>query len=404
MKTLALAVYGLLLVFVIAPNAENKTEGQLIVTGNNEFAFDLYAKLKNKEGNIFFSPFSISTALAMTYAGARGDTAEQMANTLHFDLKAAHLHPAFASLMEDINAPERKEDYQLSVANALWGQKGYGFLKEFLDLTREHYGAGLNELDFEKDTEKARETINIWVERETQDKIKNLIPEGVLDAMTRLVLTNAIYFKGNWAEQFDKELTRDEPFHMSTKKKIEVPTMHKKGDFKYASMETLQALELPYKGNELSMIVLLPKKIDGIADLENSLDSKNMAEWLGKLHKREVRVSMPRFKMTSSFQLGKNLSEMGMPLAFGMNADFSGMSGNRELFISAVLHKAFVDVNEEGTEAAAATGVVMTLKAMPEPVPVFRADHPFIFLIRDNLTESILFIGRVTNPGESEDQ
>ena len=372
--------------------------------GNNAFGLELYAKLKGDEnverqdGNLFFSPYSISTALAMTYAGARGETEKQMAETLHFSLGQERLHAALGALEDRLNAGGKRRTYQLAVANALWGQKGYGFREEFLTLVKDSYGAGLRQVDFAGETEKTRSTINKWVQKQTKDKIKDLIRPGVLDALTRLVLTNAIYFKGDWASKFKEENTRDAPFYVSKKQTQEVPMMYQKGRFNYVEEEEVLILELPYKGEDLSMVVLLPKKVDGLAELEESLTAKQLEEWLGKLHRCEVAVYVPKFKMTSEFSLAKMLAGMGMGDAFSLPpADFSGMTGKKDLFISHVLHKAFVEVNEEGTEAAAATAVVMELEAAM-PVPVFRADHPFVFIIRDNRTGGILFMGRVMNP------
>jgi serpin B len=364
---------------------------------NNAFAVDLYGKLRAADGNLFFSPESISTALAMTYAGARGPTAEQMAKTLHFTLDQEHLHPALGALMADLNGGGKKRGYQLSVANALWGQKGHDFLPAFLTLLKDDYGAGMHEVDFLKDTEGARQTINGWVEKQTQDKIKDLIAKDVLPPDTQLVLTNAIYFKGDWNTQFKKDATRDGPFQVSAKDKVNVPLMNQTGDFPYFEGDGLQGLEMPYVGKDLSMVVLLPKKADGLPDLEKTLSADRLSDWLSKLHTDEVMVALPKFKLTSQFSLKDTLSAMGMLDAFTDRADFSGMDGQKDLFISAVVHKAFVDVNEEGTEAAAATAVI----AQPTAArisPVFRADHPFIFLIRDRRSGSILFVGRVVNP------
>lgn len=376
-------------------------DGEMVVQGNNAFALDLYAELKNRDGNLFFSPHSISTALAMTYAGARGSTEKQMAEVLHFDLEQKRLHPAFRELLDQLETGEGERGYQLSVANALWGQRGYEFLETFLNLTKENYGAGLSELDFIGSTEAARQTINTWVERETEDKIKELIKPGVLDRLTRLVLTNAIYFKGFWESQFEEEMTRPAAFTLVRGEKVQVPTMHRTADFNYTETDHLQGLEIPYLGDDLSMVVLLPKETDAITDFEKLLNRENLAKWLTGLTKQEVIVALPKFKMTSEFSLADVLKSMGMTDAFSIDkADFSGMSGKKDLFITAVLHKAFVEVNEEGTEAAAATGVVVGLTAAPPRQPVFRADHPFLFLIRDLRSNGILFLGRVMDPRE----
>jgi serpin B len=386
---------------VKGPGGGVKTDAKTqVVAGNNQFAFDLYAHLAREEGNLFLSPASISTALAMTYAGARGQTAAEMAKTLHFTLDQQHLHPAFAALLREWKAEGKKRGYELSVANALWGQKGFGWLPDFLTVTRTNYGAGLMEVDFVGNTELARRTINDWVEQQTRDKIKELFKPGVLTSDTRLVLTNAIYFKGDWAAQFKKQDTRDEEFLLTADKKVKAPLMHRTGSYKYLDGGTFQALDLPYKGDDLSMLVLLPKKVDGLAELEKALSAARLGEWLGRLRKQEVVVTLPKFKMTKEFQLNRVLAAMGMPSAFDKSrADLTGMNGTGpKLFISVVVHKAFVDVNEQGTEAAAATGVGIALTSAPITTAVFRADHPFVFLIRDNHSGSVLFLGRVANP------
>ncbi len=373
-----------------------------IVTCNSEFALDLYAKLKRQKGNLFFSPYSISTALAMVYGGARGETEKQMAEVLHFSLPQEKLHPAFGALERSLNAAGEQGNYQLSVANALWGQKGYEFLPEFLSLAEKNYSAGLEEVDFKLQTEKTRKIINDWIEKKTQNKIKELIRPGLLDALTRLVLTNAIYFKGLWEHEFDKEATQDASFVTSSFKKVDVPMMNITENFKYWGDDNLQVLELPYKGKDLSMIVLLPRSVDRLNRLEALLSLEKLNKWLQQLRRRKVIVYLPRFKTTCEFDLAGQLREMGMKDAFSLpGADFSGMTGKKDLFISNILHKAFVEVNEEGTEAAAATAVTMKTVSMPVPPvePVeFRADRPFVFLIMDNQSGSILFIGRVANP------
>ncbi len=371
-----------------------------VTEGNNAFAVALYERLRHQNGNLFFSPESISTALAMTYAGARGSTASEMAKTLHFTLSPDKLHPAMGALLRDLNATH--DGYQLSVANALWAQQGYTFLDDFLSLVKTDYGAGLNQVNFKGATEAARLTINQWVEQKTQDKIKDLLQPGALRSDTRLVLTNAIYFKGDWETQFDKARTRNEDFHLSPAQAATAPLMHREGRFNYFDGATFQVLEIPYKSKELSMIVFLPKDTGGLPALEQALTASNLQQWLGKLASiPKVIVTMPKFKMTRQFELGGTLSAMGMPQAFGGSANFSGMTGHRDFSISEVIHKAYVDVNEEGTEAAAATAVTMRAMAMraPEgPPPVFQADHPFVFMIRDNRSASILFMGRLADP------
>ena len=377
----------------------------LLVKGNSAFALELYQALRENDGNLFYSPYSISVALAMTYAGARGDTAKEIAETLHFLLPQNQLHPAFNSL--DIELSRRGEGakgkdgegFKLHIVNAIWGQKGYSFLPAFLDVLAENYGAGLRVLDFVKETEKSRLTINEWVSEQTEGRIKDLIPQGAIDRMTRLILTNAIYFNAAWQYPFDESMTSDGIFHLPSGDDISVPMMKQTEAFGYAEGDDYQAVELPYDGGDLSMIILLPKagKFDSF---EASLSSEHLSEIIQNLKERQVSLSMPKFEFTSDFSLKKTLAAMGMPHAFSSNADFSGMTGSRDLFISEVLHKAFVSVDEAGTEAAAATAVIMRLTAIPaKPVEV-TIDHPFIFLIRDIKTGTILFLGRVIDPSQ----
>jgi serpin B len=371
-----------------------------VAAANNAFAVELYAKLSPQAGNLFFSPNSLETALAMTYAGARGQTAAQMSAVLHLPQKGDALHQDLAALISELNG-KGKRSFELSVANALWGHKGYAFQPAFLKLVKDNYGAGLEDVDFANEPA-ARATINGWVEKQTHEKIKDLIPVGILNDLTRLVLTNAIYFKGTWEDQFEKKATRDQPFHISAAEQVNCSLMTRKGKYAYSESDKFQAVQLPYKGRELSMIVLLPRAVDGLPDLERELTAENAAKWLGELKQNDVIVSLPRFKVEAQFSLAPVLQSLGMKDAFSAaDADFSGMTGNRDLFITAVLHKAFVDVNEEGTEAAAASAVVMGLRGMPprEPQPkIFRADHPFIFLIRHEQSGAILFLGRLAKP------
>jgi serine protease inhibitor len=372
-----------------------------VVEGDNAFAIALYGHLRGQNGNLFFSPESISTALAMVYAGARGDTAIEMAKTLHFTLPPERLHPAMGALLSNLNATH--ESYQLSVANALWAQRGYTFLDDFLTLLKNDYGAGLMQVDFKNSTEAARLTINQWVEQKTADKIKNLLQPGAVRSDTRLVLTNAIYFKGDWETQFDKAQTKVDDFHLSATQTTKAPLMHRQGSFNYFNAGTFQVLEIPYKSKELSMIIMLPNDSGGLSALEQSLTAANTQQWLRQLAPvSKVIVTMPKFKSTQEFQLSAVLAAMGMPQAFASSANFSGMTGKRDFAISAVIHKAYVDVNEEGTEAAAATAVTMRTLAMraEKPPVIFLADHPFVFLIRDNHSNGILFMGRMVNPAD----
>lgn len=408
MKPLLSLLIACLVVPQVVCAAENsqvsQTDRDIVVEGNNAFAIALYGQLRSQDGNLFFSPESISTALAMTYAGARGNTAAEMAKTLHFTLPPERLHPAMGALLSDLNAAHNV--YQLRVADALWAQLDYVFLDDFLKLTKSDYGAGFNQVDFKGATEASRLTINEWIEKKTENKIKDLLRPGILDSSTKMVLTNAIYFKGDWQTPFRKALTQDEYFYLSPSRDIKAPLMHANAGFNYLDGETFQVLEIPYKSGDLSMIVFLPRDIDGLRALEETMTAPHMKQWLDRLKwAPEVIVTLPKFQMTQQITLQETLGAMGMPSAFVAGAaDFSGMTGNRELSISAVIHKAFIDVDEKGTEAAAATAVVldkataMPPRFQPPPPPVFRADHPFVFLIRDNRSGGILFMGRVTDP------
>jgi len=389
------------------PSGDQKSgkDVEAVVQGGNVFALDLYARLTATEkGNLFFSPSSIHTALAMTYAGAAGNTAEEMARTLHYTLPKEQLAPAFGGLLKRLNEPRKNHEgklaYQLSVSNALWPAKAYPFKPAFVDLVKKEYGATLEELDYEGKTEESRKAINDTIAKQTRDKIKDLIPQGEIKPDTRLVLTNAVYFKSNWASQFTKEMTKSKPFRVSADKKVDAPMMVQQEHFAYMENDELQMLEMPYDMNGLAMLILLPRKVDGLAALEKGLSSKALEEWRAKLAAREVRVSLPRFKFTAQFSLKDALVSLGMTDAFSDRANFSGMTTAEQLFISAVLHKAFVAVDEDGTEAAAATAVLMrpTAAPMPQEPKIFNADHPFLFLIRHNATGAILFLGRVTEP------
>ncbi|MFC2010064.1 serpin family protein [Chloroflexota bacterium] len=374
-----------------------------LADGNSEFAFDLYHALKEEDGNLFYSPYSISQALAMTYAGASGETESQMAGTLNFNLAQSDLHPAFNSL--DIELASRGEGakgkdgegFRLNIVNAIWGQRDFSFLSEFLDVLAENYGAGLRILDFIGETEQSRVTINDWVSEQTEERIQDLIPPGVITVMTRLVLTNAIYFNAAWQYPFDEDSTSDGSFYLLDGDSVSVPMMRQTESFGYTAGDGYQAVELPYDGRELSMVILLPE--DGrFGSFQGSMDPSMVQDIISGLQYREVRLSMPKFEFESGFGLKEVLALMGMPVAFSSDADFSGMTGGRDLYIAEVIHKAFVSVDEAGTEAAAATAVMMELTAMPEKPIEVTIDHPFIFLIRDIETGTVLFVGRVMNP------
>jgi serpin B len=408
---------GLIAIACLTRQAEGQTRAQspalrgnaarALADSNNKFTWELYAQLReNSNDNLFFSPQSIAIALAMTWEGARGETAVQMSRVLHLGSPQSTTPDIYWRMLTQLNQsagpagqPVASRGYQLTIANGLFVQQGYNFLEPFLATLRNEYGAELGKVDFVMQTDAARKEINDWVANQTNDKIKDLIPSGAVDEMTRLVLANAIYFKGTWSHPFEKEATRPMPFHVSAGAQADVPMMYQKERFRFSRHEDISVIELPYKGDALSMLVLLPAKLDGLAATEKQLTPAKLTEWTAGLAQPEVMVWLPKFTFTSEFKLNEALSKLGMPSAFvPSDADFSGMTGNRDLYISAALHKAFVDVNEEGTEAAAATGMVAGVTSAPLDPPTFRADHPFVFVIRDNGTGSFLFVGRVMDP------
>lgn len=365
---------------------------------NNDFGFRLYAELAKEKGNLFFSPYSISNALAMTYAGARSTTAEQMKTALHLLQEPAVLHPAFREINEALLGKDPKRPFELRVANRLFGQMDYGFLPEFLKIGAKYYGGGLQEVDFVGDTEGSRRLINKWVEDQTNGRIQDLIQKGMLTVDSRLVLTNAIYFKASWLHVFPEKNTKPGDFILEGGKTTQVPMMRSNIRTGYYMGEGVQALEMPYGFGELSMVVLMPEKDEPFARWEKKLTQANLKRWIGKLGDHLVDVHFPKFKFASEFTLNTTLAEMGMRDAFNpTKADFSGMSSREKLFISFVVHKAFVDVNEKGTEAAAATAVGIGTTSVPRPA-TFHANRPFVFLIQERETGSILFMGRVSNP------
>ena len=381
----------------------NEADLATLVDGSSAFAFDLYQALREADGNLFYSPHSISLALAMTYAGARGETAQQITDTLHFTLPQNLLHPAFNSL--DLELGRRGEGakgkdgegFRLNIVNAIWGQKDYEFLSEFLDLLAENYGAGLRILDFASEPEESRITINNWVSEQTEGRIEDLIPKGLIDTLTRLVLTNAIYFNAAWQYPFQEDMTEDGPFYLLDGGEVTVPMMRQAELLGYAEGDGYQAVELPYDGGELSMVLLLPQA-GHFEAFEGSLDTQQVDGIIARLEHRQVTLAMPRFEFESDFSLRETLVALGMPVAFSGEADFSGMTGNRDLFIADVIHKSFVSVDEAGTEAAAATAVVMPTAMPPEEPVEVTVNRPFIFLIHDIETSAILFVGRTLNP------
>jgi serpin B len=371
-------------------------DAQAVAEGNTAFALDLYGKLRAKEGNLVYSPYSASAALAMTAAGARGETEQEMVKVLHLPADRAQAQQGFGQLSKAL-AAAAGPGCRLEIANSLWGQKGVAWQADFQHLTKSVYGAGLREVDF-ADGETARKAINEWVEQQTQDKIKELFAAGTLSPDTVFALVDAVYFKGDWLHKFPKGMTKDGDFHPGQGAAVKVPMMRQTEKFRLYGDKQFQALEMPYQGNRLSMVVLLPREADGLAALEQALTPAHLEDWLDRLRNDvKVIVTLPRFKVTSSYDLIPPLKSLGMNRAFG-GADFSGMASGERMALSAVVQKAFVEVNEEGTEAAAATGVVGARSAEPDRPAEFTADHPFLFLIRDNRTGTVLFMGRVTDP------
>lgn len=384
--------------------ADVQASAARLVDGNNGFALDLYRKLAVRDGNLFLSPFSISAALAMTYAGAAGTTQAEMARTLELRLGPPEVHVAFGALLDSLNRGSSFGGYRLDIANRLFGQAGFGFTKSFLATTREQYRAELKEVDFERSAETARATVNDWAAQQTEGKIRDLFPAGSVTADTTICLANAIYFKGDWASQFPPSRTNNAPFHLASGATVDVPmmtqTLKAKVAIPYANADDASVLELPFRGGDLAMIFLLPSTADGLPQLESTLTRAALDGWLAKLSKNEIWVTLPRFTVESTFDLRDTLSQMGMPSAFAADAaDFSGMDGQRDLFLDAAVHKAYVKVDETGAEAAAASGFGGTV-AVSMPAS-FVADRPFLFFIRDEVTRSILFVGRVADPSHN---
>jgi serpin B len=381
-------------------------EVDMLVEGNNAFALDLYQTLRDSDDNLFYSPYSISLALAMTYGGARGNTEAQMAQALHYDLPQADLHAAFNRLDLDLAQSDTSENddsqpMQLHIANAVWAQQDHPFLPAYLDLLALNYGAGIHLADFTSQAEPVRKEINRWVSDETDERIQDVIAPGLLDALTRMVLVNAIYFKADWQTQFDANDTRDAPFYLLDGSDVQVEMMSKDLHLPYMRGENFQAVELPYAGGSAAMDIIVPDEGQFTA-FEASLDWEKMDGILAGMQASQVRLKMPKFTFRSQFDLPQQLSMLGMVDAFDQNlADFSAMDGEGYLYIRNVIHQAFVAVDEEGTEAAAATVVIMALRSAPSSYEVeLTIDRPFFFLIRDTANGQILFAGRVLNPGQ----
>ncbi len=395
---LALVVLGS---FYSVAQDDKSPDIRMLADGNNEFAVDMYMKLKNGYGNIFFSPYSISTALAITCSGARGNTEKEIAGAMHFAMEQKQLNTAFAKFAESLAEIQKNGRVNLLTANSIWLHSGYKILPEFTDACEKSYGVGIMPVDFNLHMGDALKSINSWVAKKTNNKIVDVVDK--LDPLTRLVLVNVIYFKGFWKVHFDRRNTLDMPFYLQNGQFVRVPMMFKEHGYSsgcgYAETDDVQILVMPYKGDEISMWIILPKNRDGLPKVEEALSFEQIKAWFSKNVGGEVNVYIPRFQFSyGSVSLVNPLRELGIKDAFAIDkSDFSGMTGNRELYISNIFHKAYVNVNEEGTEAAAATAVAGGAAGVEE-IKVFKADHPFIFIIRENITGVILFMGRYVDP------
>lgn len=377
----------------------NREAWRELVKGMETFALAVYQEVCQEKGNQFYSPLSLSLALSMALEGARDETARQMAGVLHLPLDESRRREGVAQLIALVNMPARKS--RLHLANAIWVQKDFQVLKTYLEVVASIYDGRATNVDFINRREEARRMINDWTAEKTADKIKDLIPPGVLNPLTQLVLTNAVYFRGLWLLPFNPELTKPEKFYLDDGKEVEVPMMRLTGErarFPYLETEDWQLLEMLYEGKDLSMLILLPRRRD-LSHLETKLSSEALETWKKELKEERVDVYLPRFKMETKYLLKEKLVSFGMPIAFSSQANFSGIDGQKDLFLQQVIHQAFVEVNEEGTEAAGATGVIVGRTAyIPEKKFVFRADHPFLFIIQEKTSGVMLFLGRLVDP------
>jgi serpin B len=376
--------------------------GSLAESGNL-FALDLFRQVQQKPENLVYSPYSIGTVLAMCFSGAGGETARQMSEVLYFP-PAGQLEPASLELREKILSNDTLEGTEISLANAIWAQEDFDFLPQYLENIMHWYDAPLTEMDFINDAarEENRQKINRWVEEHTRNRIRDLVGQGVLSANTRMLLTNAIYFNGNWMWPFDREATHPSIFRVSAKESRMVPFMNLTRSLPYYEDEEIQAVRLPYRNERLSMTIILPRQVEGWEMVSRVIDAERIDKMESQIKSAEVFLSLPRFSSEMKMNLKSELSAMGMDLAFGRDADFSGMDGRKDLFIDEVIHKAFIEVSETGTEAAAASAAIMSLKSAYHEEPLrFNADHPFLYYIRDHRTGCIIFLGRLVRPAEN---
>jgi serpin B len=421
------SLFAILACILLLTPLAARAQVQSIVTSNTAFALDLYGQLATNEGNLFFSPYSISTCLAIVYAGAAGGTETQMSQGLGFETNQQKFASLFGELQSELEAEQQTNVIELNIANALWTQVGYPFLPSFLETATSQYQANVNQANFITNAAAVTAEINNWVAQETQNKIQNILPPGSINAETRLVLANAIYFLGVWTYAFAQTNTSTQPFYLSDTSEEEVPLMYQPVPtasnglsgwsfpvagtpmFNYMETNDFQAIQLNYASNELfSMVILLPTQMDGWGQLEQQLSPAFLSNVLAQMTPQYVKIYLPRFTLGSYFSLAATLGGMGMPDAFTPGvADFSGIDGMEDLFITFIYHKAWGQVNEAGTQAAAATvtGVGTAAEgggpSESPPIHVFRADHPFLFFIRDNQSGSLLFLGRLADPGQS---
>ncbi len=382
----------------IPPASDGQAEDAALSV--NQFAVDLYRQLAAEEGNLFFSPTSISTALAMTWVGAAGETAKETGAVLHLDTNREKVLADYSQLLKGLAGSD--STYTLNVANRLWGQNSYPFNSNYKSAIQNYFGGGFEAVDFLNKPNEERQAINQWVADHTENKIQNLLPNGTINSDTRLVLTNAVYFQGNWVLPFPENQTRDRDFHTAGGSLVQTPTMRLKKSLSYYSDDSLAMVALPYKGDDLEFIVVLPHELDGLSQIEKDLHSTSLQAHIDAMQARKMDVFLPRLNLAQSFKMNSVLQLLGMNEAFSpQKADFSGMSDKGGLFISSVVHKSFLKVDEKGTEAAAATGVSIAVTSMPSPSDQptrFMADHPFLFMIRQKDTGTILFMGRLDNP------
>lgn len=407
MPPITARLFLFLMVLTALPPLPAQEPAPTMAEGSAAFSADLLGQLGGDD-NLIFSPLSIREALAMTYRGAEGDTAAQIADVMAYRGSAEEVGRFFAKLNARLveaasgeAGPGGAEPSELQIVNRLWGQEKYGFLDRFLASLKDDFGAGLQETDFAADPEACRRMINEWVEKETRGKVVELLKPDHVDRATALVLTNAVYFKAAWQTPFSKRATKTEPFHGSGGG-TPVPLMRRTGRHGYFADESMQAISIPYRGGDLAMDVFLPRSRDGLADLRDRLTPSELRAWFARLDSEtaQVDLQLPRFEIDFHVSMKKALAAMGMTIPFSPGADFSGMTGQRDLFVSEVVHGAFIAVDETGTEAAAATAVIMKRGGLPrKPEAVFRADHPFVYVIRHRETGTVLFMGQLVNPG-----